>query len=205
MPPSTIMHGGTLPLNSFSFRPKSKSRTSPPHEFTWELMLDSTRLLSGLLKSYGNVVEYAIATSGSKTVISRPSRSTNVAVIEWKEGWVETEELRTNQNEWMDVSKWTSSQAHVFKKWGKNPEILWEVKGGEWEATNTKKQVLAAFVVRRGALGSRIELTDLGRPFADALVLTGILTVTGEEGWRWHTFLFGETFRGRTGSDWHSN
>ncbi|CCO36960.1 hypothetical protein BN14_11109 [Rhizoctonia solani AG-1 IB] len=166
MPPSAIVHGGMLPLNSFSFRPKSKSRTSPLHEFTWELMLDSTRLLSGLLKSYGNVVEYAIATSGSKTVISRPSRSTNVAVIEWKEGW-----------------------AHVFKKWGKNPEILWEVKGGDWEATNTKKQVLAAFVVRRGALGSRIELTDLGRPFADALVLTGILIVTGEEEWRWHTFL----------------
>jgi hypothetical protein len=21
----------------------------------------------------------------------------------------------------------------VFKKWGKNPEILWEVKGGDWE------------------------------------------------------------------------
>jgi hypothetical protein len=128
MPPSAIVHGGTLPLNSFSFRRKSKSRTSPPHEFTWELMLDSTRLLSGLLKSYGNVVEYAIATSGSKTVISRPSRSTNVAVIEWKEGWVETEELRTNQNEWMDVSKWTSSQAHVSLSYG-----VWYMKRSDME------------------------------------------------------------------------
>ncbi|KAF8704738.1 hypothetical protein RHS03_05788, partial [Rhizoctonia solani] len=189
MPASTIMHGGELPLDAlFSFKSKSRSQASPPPEFTQAFLLDSTRLLSGLFGSYGNV-EYAIATSGEKTVISRPSRSTNVGIIHWKEGWVETEGLKIIRNEWIDQSKWSASQTHVFQKWGRNPEIKWSTRNGEWEATNSKGEVLAAFVVRRGALGTRIGLTDIGRPYTDALVLTGIITATGEEEWRWHTFL----------------
>ncbi|KAH7325495.1 hypothetical protein B0J17DRAFT_681572 [Rhizoctonia solani] len=133
MPPNTIMHGGTLPLDSlFSFKSKPKP---PPTEFIRTLLLDSTRLLSGL---FG---------------------------------------LRVSRDEW------------VFTKWGRNPEIKWEAKNGEWEATNSKKQVLAAFNIRRGALGTRIELTEAGIAYADALVLTGVMTVTGEEEWRWHGFL----------------
>ncbi|CAE6526540.1 unnamed protein product [Rhizoctonia solani] len=186
MPPNTIMHGGTLPLDSlFSFKSKPKP---PPPEFIRTLLLDSTRLFSGLFVSHGNV-EYAIATSGSKTVISCPAQSTNVAVIDWKQGWVETEGLRVNRNEWVDESKWISSRTHVFTKWGRNPEIKWEAKNGEWEATNSKKQVLAAFNIRRGALGTRIELTEAGIAHADALVLTGVIAVTGEEEWRWHEYL----------------
>ncbi|EUC62950.1 transmembrane protein, putative [Rhizoctonia solani AG-3 Rhs1AP] len=186
MPPNTIMHGGTLPLNSFfSFRSKSKP---PSPEFTQILLLDSVRLLSGLLILHGNV-EYAIATSGSKTVISRPAQSANVAVIEWKKALVETEGLCVSRNEWVDESKWISSRARVFKRWGKNPEIKWEVKNGEWEATNSKKQVLAALTVRRGAFGTRIELTDAGRVYADALVLTGVMSAIEPDEWKWYDFL----------------
>ncbi|KAG8682250.1 hypothetical protein FRC11_000076 [Ceratobasidium sp. 423] len=181
------MHGGTLPLGSLlSF--KSKSKSSPPPEFTRVFLLDSTRLLSGLLISHGNV-EYAIATSGSRTVISSPGQSADVAVVGWKDGWVETGGLRLSRGEWVDESKWISVRARVFKKWGGNPEIRWEAKNGEWEATSPKKQVLAAFIIRRGALGTRIELTDAGKPYADALVLTGVLTVTDEDEWKWHGFL----------------
>ncbi|KAJ1300821.1 hypothetical protein OPQ81_002461 [Rhizoctonia solani] len=187
MPPNTIMQGGVLPLGSLlSF--KSKSETSPPPEFTQVFSLDSTRQLSGLLTSHGTV-EYAIATSGSKTVISRPAQSTNLAVIEWREGWVETEGLRVDLDEWVEESKWISSRTHVFKKWGKNPEIKWANKNGQWEATNSKKHVLAAFIIRRSTLGTRLELTDAGKPYTDALVLTGILAVTSEDEWKWHAFL----------------
>ncbi|CAE6478936.1 unnamed protein product [Rhizoctonia solani] len=202
MPPNTIMRGGTLPLGSLlTF--KSKSKSAPPPEFTQAFLLDSTRLLSGLLVSHGNI-EYAIATSGSKTVISRPVQSANVAVIEWKGGWIETEGLRLNRNEWVDESKWISARTHLFKKWGRNPEIRWETKNGEWQAINPKKQVLAAFIIRRGALGTRIELTDAGKPYASALVLTGVLTVIDGEEWKWHDFLVAQrdltAARGAAGS-----
>ncbi|CAE6515984.1 unnamed protein product [Rhizoctonia solani] len=185
MPPNTVMQGGTLPLDLlFTFRSKSKP---PPPEFTQVLLLDSTRLLSGLLVSHGNV-EYAIATSGSKTVISRPAQSTNVAVIDWKQGQVETEGLRISRSEWVDESKWISARTHVFKKWGRNPEIKWEANNGEWKATNSK-EVLAALVIRRGALGTRIEFTDAGRVHADALILTAIMTAIDKEEWKWHDLL----------------
>ncbi|KAL5637426.1 hypothetical protein ACGC1H_003999 [Rhizoctonia solani] len=186
MPPNTIMHGGALPLDLlFAFRSKSKP---PSPEFTQIFFLESTQLLSGLLVLHGNV-EYAIATSGSKTVISRPAQSTNVAVIEWKKALIETAGLRISRNEWVDESKWISSRARVFKRWGTNPEIKWEAKNGVWEATNSKKQVLAALAVRRGAFGTRIELTDAGRVYADALVLTGIMSAIGSDEWKWHGFL----------------
>ncbi|CUA67279.1 hypothetical protein RSOLAG22IIIB_13358 [Rhizoctonia solani] len=186
MPPNTIMHGGTLPLESlFTFKSKSKP---PPPEFIRILLLDSTRLLSGLFVSHG-IVEYAIATSGSKTVISRPAQSTNVAVIEWKKGLVETEGLRMSRSEWVDESKWIPSRGCMFKKWGKNPEIKWEVKDGEWTAMDSKKQILAAFGIRRGALGTRIQFTEAGIVHADALVLTAIMAVVQPEEWRWHELL----------------
>ncbi|CAE6467632.1 unnamed protein product [Rhizoctonia solani] len=134
-------------------------------------------------------VEYAIATCGTKTVISCPEQSNNVAVVEWKGGWVETEGLRIHLSEWVDDFKWGSSSKHVFKKWGSNPSIKWEAKKGQWKATDMRSQILATFVVRRGALGSRIEFTDAGKPYADALVLTGILSIAGKEEWRWYTYV----------------
>ncbi|KAG8715734.1 hypothetical protein FRC09_016344, partial [Ceratobasidium sp. 395] len=71
-----------------------------------------------------------------------------------------------------------------FKKHGQAPSIKWTEKQGEWEATDSKKRVLAVLVSRRSALGTRLDLTSAGLPHRDALVLTALLTVTGEYDWR---------------------
>jgi hypothetical protein len=44
-------------------------------------------------------------------------------------------------------------------------------------------------VSRRGALGTRLELTAAGTAHTDALVLTALLTITNEAEWRWYSYL----------------
>ncbi|KAH7338358.1 hypothetical protein B0J17DRAFT_718007 [Rhizoctonia solani] len=183
------MHNGALPLGSLlssKLKPKPQASLSP--EFTHILFFDSTQLLSGILSSHGKI-DYAIATCGTKTAISCPERSNNVAIIEWKEGWVDTEGSKLCLNEWVDKPKWSSSNSHAFKKWGNNPAIKWEVNEGNWKATNPQKQTLATFVARRGTLTSQIELTNTGKPYTDALVLTGLLSVAGKKEWKWHNYV----------------
>ncbi|KAB5593748.1 hypothetical protein CTheo_2828 [Ceratobasidium theobromae] len=207
MPPNTIMRGGVLPLdailNVLPTSLKSSSTTSqsrPPSELVQSentLLLDSTRLISGLLRSSnsGGAVEYVIATDGPRTVVTHPARSRNVAVVEWKAGKtrvvVEDDGVRLQLclGEWLDVSRWGHAKTRVFRKWGRNPEIRWSAKLGEWEATDTHGQVLAVLVSRRGALGTRIEITQAGTGYCDAIVLTALLTVTHEEEWRWYSYM----------------
>ncbi|KAG8719183.1 hypothetical protein FRC08_003467 [Ceratobasidium sp. 394] len=200
MPPSTIMQGGVLPLEKIAALPGAikqlKSVSGPPSEmssFAQSLELDSPLFLSGILRS-SNRIRYTIASSGSTTVITHPATSRNVAVIRWvtnaTEGTiVETQDLTLKLNKWLETSDLGPIRARHFKKYGQTPSIKWTEKYGEWEATAPKKQVLAVLISRRSALGTRLEFTSAGVPHADALVLTALLSVTGEYDWRRYAFI----------------
>ncbi|KAG8775966.1 hypothetical protein FRC12_001170 [Ceratobasidium sp. 428] len=195
MPPNTIMQGGVLPLEKIAALPGVVKQLAPvsrpPSEvstFAESLELDSPLFLSGILRASSRI-RYTIASAGPTTVITHPATSRNVAVIRWVtnasgDTVVETQDLTLRLNKWLETSDWGPVRSRHFKKHGQTPSIKWTEKHGEWEATDSKKRVLAVLVSRRSALGTRLDLTSVGLPHRDALVLTALLTVTGEYDWR---------------------
>ncbi|KAG9123049.1 hypothetical protein FRC07_000306 [Ceratobasidium sp. 392] len=187
------------------------AHSGPPSEvstFAESLELDSSLFLSGILRSSGRV-RYTIASSGPTTVITHPATSRNVAVIRWTtnatgDTTIETQDVTLNLRKWLEASDWGATRIRVgsrylemclaldnsdaslqhFDKYGQTPSIKWTERQGEWEATDTEKQVLAVLISRRSTLGTRLELTSTGLAHRDALVLTALLTVTGEYDWR---------------------
>ncbi|KAG8721054.1 hypothetical protein FRC09_008558 [Ceratobasidium sp. 395] len=195
MPPNTVMQGGVLPLEKIAALPRAIKQitpmSQPPSEvstFAELLELDSPLFLSGILRSSSRI-RYTIASAGSTTVITHPATSRNVAVIRWitnasGDTVVETQDLTLMLNKWLETSDWGPVRSRHFKKHGQTPSIKWTEKHGEWEATDSKKRILAVLVSRRSALGTRLDLTSAGLPHRDALVLTALLAVTGEYDWR---------------------
>ncbi|QRV85563.1 hypothetical protein RhiJN_27631 [Ceratobasidium sp. AG-Ba] len=204
MPATTVMQGGVLPLERIAELPgvikKLKSTSRPPSElseFVELLRLDSPLFLSGMLRHFDRI-RYTIASSASTTVITHPATSRNVATIRWPttiagETLVETQDLTLRLKRWLSRSNIGLSMYCHFKKYGQTPSIKWTQKDGEWEATDPKKQVLAVLVSRRSAIGTRLDITSAGLAYRDALVLTALLTVTGEHEWRLYSSIREDT------------
>ncbi|KAG8730034.1 hypothetical protein FRC11_007515 [Ceratobasidium sp. 423] len=168
--------------------------TDPPEPTTFAetLLLDSTSFLRGLLRAgqrgQNSAVQYAIATAGPVTVISHPSTSRNAAVIHWASGvngkrtTIETEGLVLTLDSWVKVTDWGSTKR--FQRYGTQPWIKWTEKRGRWQAVDLDRRVLAVLVSRKSALGTRLKLTSTGLLYADAVVLTALITVSGPYDWR---------------------
>ncbi|KAG9124879.1 hypothetical protein FRC07_009895 [Ceratobasidium sp. 392] len=160
---------------------------TPPTTFAETLLLDSTSLLRGLLRT-NQTIKYAIATAGPVTVISHPATSRNAAVIRWACGangrrtTIETEGVIITLDSWLKVTDWGSTKR--FQRYGQQPWIKWTEKRGRWQAVDLNRRVLAVLVSRKSALGTRLKLTSTGLPHADAIVLTALITVTGPHDWR---------------------
>ncbi|KAG9100065.1 hypothetical protein FRC06_004571 [Ceratobasidium sp. 370] len=146
--------------------PFTPSEPPAPTTFAETLLLDSTSLLRGLLRT-SQTIRYAIATAGPVTVISHPATSRNAAVIRWASGvngrrtTIETEGVIITLDSWLKVSDW-----------------------GSTKAVDLERRVLAVLISRKSALGTRLKLTSTGLPHADALVLTALITVTGPHDWK---------------------
>ncbi|QRV94322.1 hypothetical protein RhiJN_22340 [Ceratobasidium sp. AG-Ba] len=157
---------GILSVQGALLNPFTPSEPPAPTTFAQTLLLDSTSLLRGLLRS-NQSIRYAIATAGPVTVISHPSTSRNVAVIRWaspangKRTTIETEGVIITLDSWLKVTDW-----------------------GSTKAVDLERRVLAVLVSRKSALGTRLKLTSTGLPHADAIILTALITVTGPHDWR---------------------
>ncbi|KAG8779642.1 hypothetical protein FRC12_024001 [Ceratobasidium sp. 428] len=177
---------GILSLDGL-VNPFTPSEPPAPTTYAETLLLDSTSLLRGLLRS-SQTIRYATATAGPVTVISHPATSRNAAVIRWASGangrrtTVETEGVIITLDSWLKVSDWGSTKR--FQRYGRQPWIKWTEKRGRWQAVDLERRVLAVLVSRKSALGTRLKLTSTGLPHADALVLTALITVTGPHDWR---------------------
>jgi len=177
---------GILSLDGL-VNPFTPSEPPTPTTYAETLLLDSTSLLRGLLRVHQNI-RYAVATAGPMTVISHPATSRNVAVIRWASGTtgkrttVETEGVIITLDSWLKVSDWGSTKR--FQRYGRQPWIKWTEKRGRWHAVDLDRRVLAVLVSRKSTLGTRLKLTSTGLLYADALVLTALITVTGPHDWR---------------------
>ncbi|CAE6386323.1 unnamed protein product [Rhizoctonia solani] len=169
--------------------------SDPPEPITFAetYLLDSTSFLRGLLRAgqqggHNSAVKYAIATAGPVTVISHPATSRNAAVIRWASGengkrtTIETEGLVLTLDAWVKVRDFGSTKR--FQRYGTQPWIKWTEKRGRWQAVDLDRRVLAVLLSRKSALGTRLKLTSTGLLYADALVLTALVTVSGPYDWK---------------------
>ncbi|KDN45526.1 hypothetical protein RSAG8_04850, partial [Rhizoctonia solani AG-8 WAC10335] len=163
-----------------------------PTTFAETFLLDSTSFLRGLLRvgqqGHNSAIKYAIATAGPVTVISHPATSRNAAVIRWASGengkrtTIETEGLVLTLDAWVKVREFGSTKR--FQRYGTQPWIKWTEKRGRWQAVDLDRRVLAVLVSRKSALGTRLKLTSTGLLYADAVVLTALITVSGPYDWK---------------------
>ncbi|KAF8750957.1 Josephin protein [Rhizoctonia solani] len=182
---------GILSLDGL-VNPFVSSDPPEPGAFAETLLLDSTSFLRGLLRvgqgGGQNTIHYAIATAGPVTVISHPATCRNAAVIRWASGengkqtTIETEGLVLTLDAWVKVTDWGSTKR--FQRYGTQPWIKWTEKRGRWQAVDLDRRVLAIMVSRKSALGTRLKLTSTGLLYADAIVLTALITVSGPYDWK---------------------
>ncbi|CAE7204875.1 unnamed protein product [Rhizoctonia solani] len=182
---------GILSLDGL-VNPFVSSDPPEPTTFAETLLLDSTSFLRGLLRAGGqghsSAIKYAIATAGPVTVISHPATSRNAAVIRWASGengkrtTIETEGLVLTLDSWVKVTDWGSTKR--YQRHGTQPWIKWSEKRGRWQAVDLDRRVLAVMVSRKSALGTRLKLTSTGLLYADAVVLTALITVSGPYDWK---------------------
>ncbi|CAE6506273.1 unnamed protein product [Rhizoctonia solani] len=182
---------GILSLDGL-VNPFVSSDPPEPTTFAEAFLLDSTSFLRGLLRAgqqgQNSAIKYAIATAGPVTVISHPATSRNAAVIRWasaengKRTTIETEGLVLTLGAWVKERDFGSTKR--FQRYGTQPWIKWTEKRGRWQAVDLDRRVLAVLVSRKSALGTRLKLTSTGLLYADAVVLTALITVSGPYDWK---------------------
>ncbi|CUA69755.1 hypothetical protein RSOLAG22IIIB_08678 [Rhizoctonia solani] len=182
---------GILSLDGL-VNPFVSSDPPEPTTFAETFLLDSTSFLRGLLRAgqqgQNSAIKYAIATAGPVTVISHPATSRNAAVIRWasaengKRTTIETEGLVLTLDAWVKERDFGSTKR--FQRYGTQPWIKWTEKRGRWQAVDLDRRVLAVLVSRKSALGTRLKLTSTGLLYADAIVLTALINVSGPYDWR---------------------
>ncbi|KAG9014539.1 hypothetical protein FRB93_013664 [Tulasnella sp. JGI-2019a] len=178
------------------------------------LTLDSTSFMSGnLLESRSIGPRFSLHTSvsgyGPVTTINSiqrtPSRqprplpiqqpeeessTSEVGIVEWRSSAVGRAKTMVKMfgNTALSLGSLMKTQKMGSKRsFGGlgGPDIRWTETDGTWQCTPAKeKRILAVLHSRIATLGTRIEVSTAGDTQIDAIVLTALLVLHGEEDWK---------------------